>query len=100
VDYNHMQSYSTTAEVLDLEPMGDKWRAFGFAVKEVDGHDVEALRANLASAPFEPGRPSVLICHTIKGRGIPELEGNAFWHHKNKVTDEEVDALLVALEEA
>jgi len=100
VDYNHMQSYSTTAEVPDLEPMGDKWRAFGFAVKEVDGHDVEALRANLASAPFEPGRPSVLICHTIKGRGIPELEGNAFWHHKNKVTDEEVDALLVALEEA
>jgi transketolase len=100
VDYNHMQSYSTTAEVLDLEPMADKWRAFGFAVREVDGHDVEALRANLGAAPFEAGRPSALICHTVKGKGIRALEGNAAWHHKNKVTDEEVDALLVGLEEA
>jgi len=100
VDYNHMQSYSTTAEVLNLEPMADKWRAFGFAVREVDGHDVAALRANLAASPFEPGRPSVLICHTIKGKGIRDLEWNATWHHKNKVTDEEVAALLVGLEEA
>jgi transketolase len=100
VDYNHMQSYSTTAEVLNLEPMGDKWRAFGFAVKEVNGHDVEALRTQLTSTPFESDKPSVLICHTVKGRGIRELEWNATWHHKNKVTDEEVDALLVGLEEA
>lgn len=100
VDYNHMQSYSTTAEVLNLEPMADKWRAFGFATREVNGHDVEALRSHLSSAPFEPGKPSVLICHTVKGRGIRELEWNATWHHKNKVTDDEVDALLVGLEEA
>lgn len=100
VDYNHMQSYSTTAEVLNLEPMADKWRAFGFATREVNGHDVEALRAHLAATPFEPGKPSVLVCHTVKGRGIRELEWNATWHHKNKVTDDEVDALLVGLEEA
>jgi len=100
VDYNHMQSYSTTAEVLNLEPMADKWRAFGFATREVNGHDVEALRTHLATTPFEPGKPSVLICHTVKGRGIRELEWNATWHHKNKVTDAEVDALLVGLEEA
>jgi len=100
VDYNHMQSYSTTAEVLSLEPMADKWRAFGFVVKEVDGHDVEALKANLAVLPFEAGKPSVLICHTIKGKGIRALEWNAAWHHKNKVTDEEVETLLAGLEEA
>jgi transketolase len=100
VDYNHMQSYSTTAEVLDLEPMADKWRAFGFGVREVNGHDVVALGAHLAQTPFEAGRPSVLICHTVKGRGVPELEWNAAWHHKNKVTDAEVDALLAGLEGA
>ncbi|GLH73172.1 transketolase [Geothrix limicola] len=100
VDYNHMQSYSTTAEVLNLEPMADKWRAFGFAVKEVDGHDVASLREALKATPFEPGRPSALICHTVKGRGVPLLEWNAAWHHKNKVTDEEVATLLAALEEA
>jgi transketolase len=100
VDYNHMQSYSTTAEVLELEPMADKWRAFGFGVKEVDGHDVQAIWANLAQLPFEPGRPGVLICHTIKGKGIRALEWNASWHHKNKVTEAEVEALLAGLEEA
>lgn len=99
VDYNHMQSYSTTAEVLDLEPMADKWRAFGFAVREVDGHDVVALRANLLQAPFAPGKPSVLVCHTVKGKGIRALEWNAEWHHKNKVTEDEVATLLAGLEE-
>ncbi len=100
VDYNHMQSYSTTAEVLDLEPLADKWWAFGFAVQEVDGHDLAALRAGLARLPFEAGRPSVLICHTVKGKGIPALEWNAAWHHKNKVTEDEVATLLAGLEEA
>ena len=99
VDYNHMQSYSTTAEVLDLEPMADKWRAFGFAVKEVDGHDVDALRNCLDRTPFAPGKPSVLICHTVKGKGIKLLEWNAGWHHKNKVGEDEVAALLTGLEE-
>ncbi len=100
VDYNHMQSYSTTAEVLDLEPMADKWRAFGFAVREVDGHDVDALRTDLTQVPFASGRPSVLVCHTVKGKGVRALEWNAAWHHKNKVTEDEVATLLAGLEEA
>lgn len=99
VDYNHMQSYSTTAEVLDLDPLADKWRAFGWAVQEVDGHDVEAIRTILARTPFDLGRPSVLICHTVKGKGIKLLEWNAAWHHKNKVTEDEVADLLAGLEE-
>jgi transketolase len=100
VDYNKHQSYASTREVQDLEPFADKWRAFGFAVREVDGHDVPALRSAFQATPFEPGRPNAVICHTIKGRGVHFAENNMQWHHKNKVTDEEVQALLAAIEES
>ncbi len=98
IDYNKQQSYSTTYEVLDLEPFGDKWRAFGFAVEEVDGHDVHQLRAVLKRVPFEPNKPSAIICHTIKGKGVSFVENNLTWHHKNKVSEEEVKSLLAELE--
>jgi len=97
VDYNKQQSYGTTYEVLDLEPFADKWRTFGFAVDEVDGHNVEELRTALDRTPFHPDKPSVIICHTIKGKGISFVENNLEWHHKSKVTDEEVRALLAEL---
>lgn len=98
IDYNKQQSYGTTYEVLDLEPFADKWRAFGFAVEEVDGHDVAHLRAALRRVPFQADRPSALICHTIKGKGIPFVENNLNWHHKNKVSEDEVKALFAALD--
>lgn len=98
VDYNKQQSYSTTYEVLDLDPFADKWRAFGFAVEEADGHSVEQLRAALKRTPFDAGKPSALICHTIKGKGVGFVENNLNWHHKNKVTPEEIQSLLAALE--
>jgi transketolase len=100
LDYNHMQSYSSTSEVLELEPMADKWRAFGFAVREVDGHDIAALGEALAQVPFQPGRPGILICHTVKGKGIAQLEGNPRWHHKSNVSAEELAALFTGLEQA
>ena len=98
VDYNHMQSYGTSAEVLPLDPLGAKWQAFGFAVEELDGHDVAALRGALQRVPFAAGRPSAIICHTVKGKGVPFLEGNAKWHHKTKASAEEISALRAALE--
>jgi transketolase len=98
VDYNKQQSYSTTYEVLDMEPFADKWRAFGFAVEEVDGHDVAGLRAVLKRTPLDPQKPAAIICHTIKGKGVSFVENNLTWHHKNKVTPEEVKALLAELE--
>jgi transketolase len=98
VDYNKQQSYGTTYEVLDLEPFADKWRAFGFAVQEVDGHDVGQLRAALGRTPFDSNKPSAIICHTIKGKGASFVENNLNWHHKNKVTDEEIKSLLAELE--
>jgi transketolase len=100
IDYNKHQSYASTREVQDLEPFADKWRSFGFAVREVDGHDVPALRDVFRSLPFEADRPNAVICHTIKGKGVAFAENNMQWHHKNKVTDEEAEALLTAIEEA
>ena len=97
IDYNKQQSYSTTYEVLDLEPFADKWRAFGFAAEEVDGHDVSQLRAALKRTPFDRNKPSVIICHTIKGKGVSFVENNLNWHHKNKVSEDEIKSLLAGL---
>jgi transketolase len=98
VDYNKQQSYGSTHEVVDLEPFADKWRAFGFNVKEVDGHDVAALERALQVQPAPTGRPTAVICHTIKGKGIQFAEGNLKWHHKSGLKDEDKLALLKALE--
>ena len=98
IDYNKQQSYGSTAEVLDLEPFAEKWRAFGFAVEEIDGHSLPALRAACARLPLEPHKPSAMICHTVKGKGVPFAEGNPEWHHKSKITEEEIAALMATLE--
>ncbi len=100
VDYNKMQSYSSTYEVQDLEPFADKWSSFGFTVEEVDGHDVKALNEVFMRLPLRKDHPSAIICHTTKGRGIASIEGNANWHHKSKVTDEELERLLRELDES
>jgi transketolase len=99
VDYNKMQAYSTTTEVADLEPFADKWKSFGFAVREVDGHDVKALGKVLKAVPFNTHKPSAIICHTVKGKGIAYAENNPTWQHKPKLTDEDISALYKALEE-
>jgi transketolase len=97
VDYNKMQSYGSTREVQDLEPLVDKWRAFNFATVEVDGHNVAEMRDTFARLPFDSDRPSAVICHTIKGKGIPFAEQQATWHHKSRLPEEEIDALYDAL---
>jgi transketolase len=98
VDYNKQQSYGTIAEVLELEPLAEKWRSFGFTAAAVNGHNVEELRAALARVPLDPPKPTAVICHTVKGKGISFCEGNLSWHHKTKVTDEEIKALFAELE--
>ena len=100
VDRNKLQSYGPTAEVQDLEPLADKWRAFGFAVAEVDGHDVAALRDALGALPLSQGKPTAIICHTVKGKGIAHIENDPTWHHKAKLGDDELAALYGALEDA
>ena len=98
IDYNKLQSYGRIEEVLPLEPLTDKWRAFGFEVREVDGHDVTALRETFAALPFREGRPNAVIAHTLKGRGIGFAELNAAWHHKSSLDASAIDELRKALE--
>jgi transketolase len=99
VDYNKHQSYGSTAEVQDLEPLGDKWRSFGFAVREVDGHDVPALGRAFSALPFVGGgRPNAIIAHTIKGKGVSFAENNVKWHHKSNIAAAELAAVYRELE--
>lgn len=83
VDHNKIQSFGTVKEVLDLEPFAEKWRAFRWAVREVDGHDHEQIAKTLRSVPFEVGRPSAVIAHTIKGKGVSFMENKLLWHYKS-----------------
>jgi transketolase len=98
IDYNKVQSAGPTREIQDLEPLLDKWRAFNFATIDVDGHDVGALRKAFQKLPFAEDRPSAIICHTVKGKGIAFAEGDANWHHKSKIAKDVVTKLYAALE--
>lgn len=80
IDRNGLQITGATEQVCALEPLADRWRAFGWAVRECPGHDVDALIDALDGAPWERGRPSVLIAHTVKGAGVPFLAGLAESH--------------------
>lgn len=85
VDYNKIQSAGFTEEIQTLEPLADKWRSFNFAVAEVDGHDVAALRALFARGPVERGKPTAIIAHTVKGKGLPFAENDPKWHHQSSI---------------
>ena len=93
VDYNKIQSFGTVKEVLDLEPFAAKWRAFGWAVQEIDGHDHDQLEKALVSVPFEAGRPSVIIAHTVKGKGVSFMEDKLIWHYRSPSVDQLTAAL-------
>jgi len=96
VDYNKIQSFGRVSDVLELEPLAAKWRAFNWGVRELDGHDHDALRAALTALPIEPGRPSVLIAHTVKGKGVPFMEDDLLWHYRSP-SDAELAAALAAV---
>jgi transketolase len=83
VDYNKIQSLGAVSAVLELEPLADKFRAFRWAVREIDGHNHDAIRAALTGLPWEPGRPNCLIAHTVKGKGVSFMENKLLWHYKS-----------------
>ena len=93
VDYNKIQALGDTAQVLDLEPLADKWRAFGWAVREVKGHDLSDILGCLKAIPFEKGRPSMMILHTTKGRGVSFMENNLLWHYRCPDKEEYAEAV-------
>jgi transketolase len=96
IDYNKLQSLATIAATLALEPLADKLRAFGWAVREIDGHDHAALEASLREAPWSPGQPSVLVMHTTKGKGVSFMENRVEWHYKSP-NDEQLVAARAEL---
>ncbi len=98
IDYNKIQSAGATARIQELEPLLDKWRSFGFAAAEVDGHDVPKMRDFFARVPLDADKPTALICHTVKGKGISFAEHDPEWHHKSKVTRELGERLYAELE--
>ncbi|MGW3307554.1 transketolase [Streptomyces sp. NPDC001073] len=81
VDRNSLQLTGDTDSIAAMEPLADRWRGFGWAVQEADGHDLATLVRALGTTPWEPGRPSVLIARTVKGRGLPFLEGRTACHY-------------------
>lgn len=98
IDYNKIQSAGFTCDIQDLEPLRDKWCAFGFAPMEVDGHNVGLLRQAFSACPREPDKPTAIICHTVKGKGIPFAEWDPAWHHKAKLPPADIARLYECLE--
>ena len=82
VDRNTLQISGQTEDVMATEPLREKFLAFGYAVREVDGNDIPALVQLFGELPFEPGKPNLVLAHTTKGKGISFIEGQVPWHHK------------------
>ncbi|HWB85849.1 MAG TPA: transketolase [Bryobacteraceae bacterium] len=98
VDRNGIQQGDRTETIMRLDPLPEKFRAFGWAVREVDGHDYEALSNTLGATPFESGRPNCVIARTTKGKGVSFIEDRAEWHH-HVPSDKELAAALLELGE-
>lgn len=93
VDRNRLQQGDAVANTVDLDPLSDKFTAFGWAVCEIDGHDYEALTSVLSATPVTPGKPTAVIAHTHKGCGVSFMEDQAGWHHRVPTEDELVRAV-------
>jgi len=97
VDRNRLQITGTTEEVTGLEPLAAKFEAFGYAVRSVDGNDIRALLDVFAAVPFAPGKPNLVLAHTVKGKGISFMENSVKWHHRVP-TDNEYAAAMAELD--
>lgn len=94
IDYNKLQSLGSTETTLALEPLAAKFRAFGWSVSEIDGHSHEVITSRLMSAPWERERPSVVIAHTTKGKGVSFMENKVEWHYRSPNDAQLKQALL------
>ncbi|MFC2057181.1 transketolase, partial [Chloroflexota bacterium] len=93
VDYNKLQAFGLVKDIINLEPFPDKWRAFGWAVREIDGHNLPAIEETLSNIPLEEGKPSCIIAHTVKGKGVTFMENQLIWHYKYPDAEELRQAL-------
>lgn len=97
VDYNKIQGLAPISQVLELAPFAEKWESFGWGVREVDGHNHSELNSTLNEVPFVSGKPSCLIAHTVKGKGVSFMENTVLWHYRIP-QGAEFDAALTELE--
>jgi transketolase len=87
VDHNKIAQSGRVAELVGIDPLADKWRAFGWEVREIDGHEMASVVDTLDAVPLHPERPTAVIAHTIKGKGVSFAEDTYLWH-SNNVNDE------------
>ena len=92
VDFNGLQISGNVTEVMNFTPIDEKFRAFGWAVREIDGNDMKQIVETLDALPFEPGKPSMIVAHTVKSKGLKQGEGKAAFHYWN-ASLEDCDAL-------
>jgi transketolase len=95
VDYNKLQSDGDSLQIMDLANLADKFKSFGWDVREIDGHDIGQI-VNAFEAPLVRGKPRILVAHTIKGKGISFMENNNEWHH-NRLTKANYELALAEL---
>lgn len=88
IDYNNIQSLTTVADTIALEPFADKWRAFGWRVLETDGHDHDMLRTALGDEARVGDAPTCVIAHTTKGKGVSFMESSVLWHYRTAKGEE------------
>lgn len=98
VDYNQVQALGHSEDVIDLRNLKTKLEDFGWAVKEIDGHNLDEIYEALSAVPFDSKKPSAVIAHTIKCKGIPEFEDTVKSHYKY-VANEDMDRVIKAIEE-
>jgi transketolase len=88
VDYNGIQLDGFVKDIMDVAPLADKWRAFGWYTMEIDGHDLQAIQAALELAEATKGKPTCLVAHTVKGKGVSFMENNPKFHGTAPSADE------------
>ena len=98
VDRNHLQISGPTVDVMNYEPLDQRWRAFGWGVREIDGHDLKQIVENATDIPFEEGKPSVIIADTVKSKGVSFAENKADYHYW-KATDADLEIAERELDE-
>lgn len=96
IDFNKIAQSGPLDELVRVDPLADKWRAFGWEVREIDGHDMGQIVDTLDALPFHRDRPSAIVAHTIKGKGVSFAENTYLWH-SNTVTDEVYERALAEL---
>lgn len=97
IDYNKMQSDDTNENIMGLEPLADKWRAFGWHTLQIDGHDIKAILSAFDEARRHGDQPTMIIADTIKGKGVSYMEGIPTWHGSVAMTPEDTKRALAEL---